>query len=290
MASDLNRREVLQGVAAAGVAGALGTAGGARPLAPALFVSHGAPLVALEADAFPQALQAFGRQVGPVRAVVVVSAHWETSGEVRVTAAGAPPLIYDFSGFPPPLYQLKYPSPGAPALAGDIVARLSAAGLRAAADAGRGLDHGSWVPLRLLLPEARTPVVQVSLPLGASGADVARMGEVLRPLRAEGVLLLGSGGVTHNLRRLAFRDKAAPPEPWAREFDGWVAERLAARDFTGLQSWTRASHARLAHPSDEHFLPLFFVLGAALPEDRLTPVFEGFHYGNLSMRSFALRG
>jgi len=119
---------------------------------------------------------------------------------------------------------------------------------------------------------------------------VARMGEALRPLRSEGVVLMGSGGLTHNLRRLAWHDKSAPAETWAREFDGWLAEKLAARDFLGLQSWASAPHAQLAHPSAEHLLPLFFVLGAALPEDRLTPVFEGFHYATLSMRSFVLRG
>lgn len=274
MSSDLNQREVLQGVARA----------------PALFVSHGSPRVALETDAYPQALEALGEGLGPVRAVVVVSAHWETLDAVHVTASEAPPLIHDFGGFPEPLYQLKYPSPGAPELARTLVARLEAAGLKAVADPTRGLDHGTWIPLRLALPAARTPVVQVSLPWGASAADVARMGEALRPLRSEGVVLMGSGGLTHNLRRLAWHDKSAPAETWAREFDGWLAEKLAARDFLGLQSWASAPHARLAHPSAEHLLPLFFVLGAALPEDRLTPVFEGFHYATLSMRSFVLRG
>ncbi len=115
------------------------------------------------------------------------------------------------------------------------------------------------------------------------------MGEALRPLRSEGVLLMGSGGMTHNLRRVVFQDKAAPVEPWAQAFDGWVSERLAARDFAGLRAWQSAPNARLAHPTTEHLLPLYFVLGAALPEDRLTPVFEGFHHGTLSMRSFALR-
>jgi 4,5-DOPA dioxygenase extradiol len=289
MSSELNRREVLQGAAAAGMSGVLGSGKGAAVM-PALFVSHGSPMVALETDAYPRALKAFGEGMASPRALVVVSAHWETPNEVRVTASESPPLIYDFGGFPEPLYHLKYPSPGAPTLARDIVARLGAVGLRAVADAGRGLDHGTWVPLRLAFPAARTPVVQVSMPWGASAADVARMGEALRPLRAEGVLLVGSGGLTHNLRRLAWQDKSAPAESWAREFDVWVAERLAARDFLGLQSWTSAPHARLAHPSAEHLLPLFFVLGAALPEDRVSPVFEGFHYATLSMRSFALRG
>lgn len=284
---------MLQAAAAVGVAGAAEASGGpkvARPtLAPAFFISHGSPLVALDTDAYPRALRAFGEGVATARALVVVSAHWETQGGVRVTASAAPPLIYDFGGFPEAMYQLTYPCPGEPELARQIVSRLSAAGITTVADAERGLDHGTWVPLRLALPAARMPVVQVSMPRGASAEEVARMGEALRPLRSEGVLLMGSGGVVHNLRRVVFQDKAAPVQPWAQAFDTWVAERLAARDFSGLRAWSSAPNARLAHPTPEHLLPLYFVLGAALAEDRLTPVFEGFHHGTLSMRSFALR-
>lgn len=274
---------MLQGAAAAGVAGAVG-----RAVAPAAFFSHGSPMVALDSDAYPRALRAFGQSVSTARALVVVSAHWETHGGVRVTGSAAPPLIYDFGGFPEPLYQLQYPSPGAPALAEDIALRLTDAGLPTVADGSRGLDHGTWVPLRLALPEAKVPVVQVSMPRGASAEVLVRMGEALRPLRAEGVVLVGSGGVTHNLRRFSW-EKQAPVEPWAAAFDAWVAERVASRHVSGLLAWEQAPYARVAHPSAEHFLPLFFVLGAALPEDRLTPVFEGFHHGTLSMRSFALR-
>ncbi len=290
MSEGPNRREVLQGVAAAGVAGVLGASQGGGVVQPALFVSHGSPMVALDSDSYPKALRAFGEGVQGARALVVVSAHWETPGEVRVTAWEQSPLIYDFYGFPEPLYRLKYPAPGAPALAADVVARLKAAGLSAVADSERGLDHGAWVPLLHAFPRAALPVVQVSMPAGAAPAQVAQLGEVLRPLRAQGVLLMGSGGIVHNLRRLNFQEKDASVEPWAQAFDGWVAAKLAARDFSGLQQWLDAPNARLAHPRAEHLLPLYFVLGAALPEDRLTPVFEGFHHGTLSMRSFALRG
>jgi 4,5-DOPA dioxygenase extradiol len=292
MTSELNRREVLQAAAAAGLASAAEAKGGTllqSTVAPTFFISHGSPLVALDADEYPQALRAFGNGVASAPALVVVSAHWETHGGVRVTASPTPPLIYDFGGFPEPLYQLTYPCPGQPALAQRIVSLLSAAGIPSVADAERGLDHGTWVPLRLALPSARMPVVQVSLPRGASAADVAKMGEALRPLRSEGVLLMGSGSVTHNLRRLDFHNKAAPVESWARAFDNWVAERLAARDFPGMREWLSAPNAQLAHPTPEHLLPLYFVLGAALPEDRVHHVFEGFHHATLSMRSFTLR-
>jgi len=289
MGDGLDRRGILQGAAAAGVAGVQG----ARPMgsqaAPALFVSHGSPLVALDSDDYPKALKSFGDGAASARALVVVSAHWETPGEVRVTASARPALIYDFYGFPERLYRLKYEAPGEPSLSADVVARLKEAGLPAVADAERGLDHGAWVPLLHAFPQAKLPVVQVSMPVGASPAQVARLGEVLRPLRAQGVLLMGSGGIVHNLRRLNFHEKAASVEPWAEAFDGWVARKLEARDFSGVQQWWEAPNARLAHPKAEHLMPLYFVLGAALPEDRLTPVFEGFHHGTLSMRSFALR-
>ncbi|EAU67388.1 catalytic LigB subunit of aromatic ring-opening dioxygenase [Stigmatella aurantiaca DW4/3-1] len=278
--------------AAVGVASVSETGGpgaGRTPaMAPAAFISHGSPMVALDADAYPKALRGFGENVGGVRAIVVVSAHWETPGGVRVTASPTPSLIYDFGGFPEALYRLTYPCPGEPSVAREAVERLSAAGFSCVADAERGLDHGTWVPLRLALPAANVPVVQVSMSREASAAEVMRMGEALRPLRAQGVLLLGSGGVSHNLRRVVFQDKAAPPQSWAQAFDAWVADRLEARDFQQLLEWTRAPNARLAHPTPEHFLPLYFVLGAALPEDRLIPIFEGFHHGTLSMRSFAL--
>ncbi|WP_434347795.1 dioxygenase [Myxococcus virescens] len=290
MGDELDRRVVLQGAAAAGVVGVLGAGGpgGGQAVAPAAFISHGSPMVALDADAYPQALRRFGGEA-QARALVVVSAHWETPGEIRVTASAQPSLIHDFYGFPEPLYRLRYGAPGAPSLAHDVVTRLKAGGLPTVADAERGWDHGAWVPLLHAFPEAKLPVVQVSMPLGASPADIARMGELLRPLRAQGVLLMGSGGIVHNLRQLNFQEKAASVEPWAAAFDAWIAQKLEARDFTGLQSWLDAPNARLAHPRAEHLMPLYFVLGAALPEDRLTPVFEGFHHGTLSMRSFALR-
>ncbi|MBJ6759481.1 dioxygenase [Myxococcaceae bacterium JPH2] len=271
--------------------GLLQSGGPAAPWrhAPALFVSHGSPMVALDADAYPRALHDFGASASQARALVVVSAHWETEGEVAVTSSEAPPLIYDFYGFPAPLYQLRYPARGAPGLAVDIVALLREAGIPARAEPTRGLDHGVWVPLRHAFPDARVPVIQVSLPADAEPAEVARLGEALRPLRSEGVVLVGSGGLVHNLRRVNFRSKEAPVEPWAAEFDGWVASRLASRDFAGLQAWRGAPNAALAHPSADHFLPLFFALGAALPEDGITSVFEGFHHATLSMRSFALR-
>jgi 4,5-DOPA dioxygenase extradiol len=143
--------------------------------------------------------------------------------------------------------------------------------------------------LRLAFPAAEVPVVQVSLPQPRTIPGLLRMGRALAPLRERGVLLLGSGGVVHNLRRVRFEDKRAPVDPWARAFDAWVAAQLQERDLEALAAYrSQAPHADLAVPTTEHFDPIFFTLGAALPGDRVLWLHEGFHNGNLSMRSFAL--
>jgi 4,5-DOPA dioxygenase extradiol len=254
---------------------------------PALFVSHGSPMTALADDAYTHALEAFGATLPTPEAIVVVSAHWQAPWPVRVTVNARPPLIYDFGGFPPPLYRLTYPAPGAPELAARIVAALERDGVPAAADPTRGLDHGVWVPLRRLRPAADVPVVAVSLPEPAPPADLGRIGAALAPLRERGVLLVGSGGIVHNLARLG-ADGGGPPA-WAREFDDWVRGRLAARDDGALQGYRAAvPSATLAAPTTEHLDPLFVVLGSAGPAERVVDVFEGFVHGSLSLRTFAL--
>ncbi|HEU4384125.1 MAG TPA: class III extradiol ring-cleavage dioxygenase [Anaeromyxobacteraceae bacterium] len=255
---------------------------------PAAFVSHGAPTVALERDGYTASMAALGRRLRPA-AVAVVSAHWQTHGAVVVTSSPLPRTIHDFGGFPEALYRIQYPAPGDPALAARIVDLLASAGIPAGADPDRGLDHGAWVPLRLAWPGADVPVVQISLP-DAEPEELWRMGRVLSPLRERGVLLLGSGGMVHNLELVDLSRKERPPEPWAAAFDRWVAERLEARDFAALLAYRRrAPHAYLAAPTSEHFDPIFPVLGAAADEENAVPVFEGFHYGSLGMRSFELR-
>lgn len=256
---------------------------------PALFVSHGAPTAALDDDAYTRALGAWARGRPRPRAVVVVSAHAEAHGPVRVNAGAHPSLIYDFYGFPAALYDLRYPAPGAPDLARDVAGAFAEAGLDPVLDAQRGWDHGVWVPLRLLYPAADVPAVEVSLPVPRTPNLLVSMGRALAPLREQGVLLFGSGGVVHNLRRLRGDDEGGPPEPWAAAFGAWVDERLLARDLAGLADYAaRAPHASLAVPTSEHFDPLFFVLGAREARDEVESVYEGFRYGTLSLRSFAL--
>lgn len=255
---------------------------------PALFVSHGAPSAALENDAYTRALGAWARGRPRPRAVVVVSAHAEARGPVRVNAALRPSLMYDFYGFPPALYDLRYPAPGAPDLAREVAGAFAEAGLEPVLDAQRGWDHGVWVPLRLLFPAADVPIVAVSLPVPRTEALLLAMGAALLPLRRRGVLLFGSGGIVHNLHRLRPKDGEAT-EPWAAAFEAWVNEKLLALDRDGLRAYASlAPHAELAVPTSEHFDPVFFVLGALDPRDRVESVYEGFRYGTLSLRSFAL--
>jgi 4,5-DOPA dioxygenase extradiol len=257
---------------------------------PLLLLSHGAPLAALETESdYARALAAFGQRVRP-RAVVILSAHWQTRAPaVAVTAAERPPLIYDFSGFPRELYEMKYPAPGAPELAREIVDALCGAHVDgapqfvAALDERRGWDHGAWVPMRLLYPEADVPLVQVSVPTANASALLA-MGRVLAFLRGKEVLLVGSGGATHNLSGIG--DASAE---WATKFDEWFADVIVRRDFDALAAWREnAPEAKMAHPSSEHFDPLIVVAGASGEADRVVPVYDGFVYGTLSLRSFAL--
>jgi len=256
---------------------------------PALFVSHGAPTEALEVDGWTRALARFGREQPKPVAIVAVSAHWVTHRAAAVTGADAPETIHDFYGFPDPLYRIQYPSPGDPGLAARIVELLQGVGFDAAVDPVRGLDHGAWSPLLQCWPLAEIPVVQVSLP-ALLPADLIRYGAALAPLRDEGVLLLASGGAVHNLGEVAFDDKDRAVRSWAGEFDGWVASRVAELDVPALARWkAEAPHAARAHPTTEHFDPLLVAMGARLPGDVPAVLHEGFTYGTLSMRSFALR-
>ena len=255
---------------------------------PALFVSHGAPTVALEKGAYARALADFGARTPRPEAIVVVSAHWEALGPVRVNAVDGPSLIYDFAGFPREMYALDYPAPGAPALADEVLRLLRSAGVDAVAEAKRGWDHGVWVPLRLLYPEASIPIVEVSLPVPRDPDRLFRIGQALGPLRSRGILVVGSGGIVHNLGLLHWSGKEAAVDEWARAFDDWVNERLEGRGVEQLLQYRlRAPHADLAVPTSEHLDPLFFVLGATTEGERPSTVFSGFQYGNLSMRTVA---
>jgi 4,5-DOPA dioxygenase extradiol len=258
-------------------------------LRPAVFVSHGSPMIALEDDPWSRALAEFGAGSPRPRAVLVVSGHFEAPGPVRVTSSPSPETLHDFSGFPEELFRVRYPARGDPGLAALAVRLLEEAGFAAKTDPERGLDHGAWVPLRCLYPEADVPVVEVSQPLRRNPEDALRMGATLSRLRDQDVLLLGTGGIVHNLRVL---DPSASPgsaADWARDFDAWIAERLEQMDVAGIASYrTAAPNAERAVPTPEHFDPIFVVLGSGRSGERAATLYEGFRYGTLSMRSFVL--
>jgi 4,5-DOPA dioxygenase extradiol len=252
--------------------------------APSLFISHGSPMFALEPGLLGPNLRAMGESLTDITAVLVVSPHWQTRG-VRVGSSAAPETIHDFGGFPAPLYQLQYPAPGASAVAQGAARLLSDAGFEVALDERRGLDHGAWVPLRYLFPRADVPVFQVSLPQHIDAAGALRLGQALAPLRQRGVLVIGSGSLTHNLYE--FRQHIRNPE-YAQEFVDWVREAVAARDVEALMDYRhRAPHAERAHPTEEHYLPLLVAVGASADTDAPRLVEGGMTYGVLSMDSFA---
>ncbi|HLO66878.1 MAG TPA: class III extradiol ring-cleavage dioxygenase [Holophaga sp.] len=251
---------------------------------PVLFVSHGSPMLALEGPDHPyvRSLAAFARALPErPRAVLVISAHWQTR-EPRVTAAARPGVMHDFYGFPPALHALDYPAPGDPVLAAELAARLGAV-----ADPSRPLDHGAWAVLRHLFPEADLPVVQLSLP-DRDPAGLVALGEALRPLREGGILVLASGGLVHNLRAADFSAPDGQVDPWAREGEAWFLERLASGHLDELlQHQALWPESRLAAPTTEHLDPIFMALGAATPGARPLTVHDGWQLANMSLRCLA---
>lgn len=247
---------------------------------PALFISHGSPMLALQPGASGPALARLAAELPRPKAIVVLSAHWE-SRELLVGGASQPETWHDFYGFPAELYALQYPAPGSPQLAGEIVERLASAGLPARIDPQRPLDHGAWVPLSLMYPRAEIPVVQLSLPSQLGPERQTRIGQALAGLREQGVLLVGSGSITHNLGELDWQAGPERVEPWARAFRDWIVAKLADDDAAALHDYRRqAPHAARNHPSDEHLLPLFFAraAGGAFKVEH-----SGFTHGALGM-------
>lgn len=230
---------------------------------PALFISHGSPMTALQPGKVGQQLAELAQSIAPPRAIVIASAHW-LAKQPMVGAAAQPETIHDFGGFPQALFDIQYPAPGEPALAQQVAQRLQQAGLGAHLDLHYGLDHGAWVPLRLLYPEANIPVVPLSIQPGLGPQHQLALGQALAPLRDQGVLLIGSGSMTHNLHdwRAGYGD--GHEAPYVRPFIEWIEHKLMHNDVAALLDYRQqAPFAALAHPTDEHLLPLFFAMGAA---------------------------
>lgn len=255
---------------------------------PSLFVSHGSPMFALEPGSTGPALRAWADQLPvPLRGIVVMSPHWMARTPTVMTTA-QPQTWHDFGGFPPALYELQYPAPGSPALGQEVLDLLVAAGIAAVPDAMRPFDHGAWMPLMMMFPQAHVPVVQVALPADAGPREVYAMGAALAGLRSEGVLLVGSGSMTHNLAE--FFGGARDPAPYVVEFSRWVESRVASGDTEALFNYrTLAPHAHRAHPTEEHFLTIFFALGAAGNDAQAHYLSREVMYGLLAMDAFTLQ-
>lgn len=251
---------------------------------PSLFISHGAPTFATEPGLAGAQLCALGLALGKPRAVVVVSPHWMPQG-VRITASDRPATVHDFGGFARELYELQYPAPGSPELATQIQKQLTLQGIPAKLDPMRGLDHGAWVPLMHLLPEADVPVIQVSLPFDTNEAKAFALGQALAPLAHDGMLIVGSGSLTHNLYE--FRAGEAAAATYAQEFSAWVRQAVLDGDMMRLgQTLELAPHATRSHPTSEHFLPLLVAAGAALKPSPVTVLNGGIRHGVLAMESY----
>lgn len=259
---------------------------------PTLFVSHGAPTFALEPGHAGEQLTALGRTLDKPRVVVIVSPHWRTRS-VEVTSSSTLETIHDFGGFPSALYQIQYPAVGDPSFAQRTVDVLSHAGIEAKLNMRRGLDHGAWVPLLHLYPDADVPVAQVSMPVQLDSGGPAqldsegayRLGQALAPLAQEGALIIGSGSLTHNLYE--FRGDATQEAPYAREFTTWVRSAVTNNQVDRLRRTLElAPHAQRAHPTDEHLLPLLIALGSALDTSKATVLDGGIRHGVLAMESY----
>jgi 4,5-DOPA dioxygenase extradiol len=253
---------------------------------PVLFVSHGSPMLAVENNEWTAAWARFASGLPKPRAIVMISAHWESEIPL-LTGNAAPETIHDFGGFPEALYAVRYPAPGAPQLAQEISQRLADAGLMAGIEGCRGLDHGAWVPLLKMFPDADVPVIQLSVQPARDAAHHLALGAALQALREEGVLIVASGHMTHNLRDWFYQQRF--DSSYAQAFRDWVDARVQDGRVAELLRWREdAPGALRAHPSSEHFLPLFVALGAAGPDYRAQSVCSGFEGGVLAMDAYRL--
>jgi 4,5-DOPA dioxygenase extradiol len=249
---------------------------------PVLFLSHGSPMHAIQPGAVREVWQRIARELPRPKAILIASAHWETDFPA-LTGSRKPETIHDFYGFPKPLYEIQYPARGDPELASRSFGLLKGSGFKAEIENSRGLDHGAWSPLLHMYPEADIPVVQVAVQTALGPRHHLALGRALSPLAGEGVLIIGSGHMTHNLRDRA----AGGPAPYAVRFQAWVKERIDARALDELADYrTVSADGVRAHPTDEHFLPLFFALGAAGEGYRAERLYDGIETAALAMDAY----
>jgi 4,5-DOPA dioxygenase extradiol len=255
---------------------------------PTLFLSHGSPMLALQDSPARRFLQGLGTSLPRPKAIAVVSAHWETRDVPAVSLAPQPETIHDFGGFPQALFDLRYPASGDTDTAEATARLLEVAGFSVARNPLRGLDHGAWVPLHLMYPKADIPVFQISLVHGAGPAAHRQLGLALQALRHDGVLMIGSGSLTHNLRAIRGQPVDAPAPDWVSRFEHWMRTRLEANDWESLLDYrVLAPDAVMNHPTEEHLLPLFVAMGAAGVEAQPRLLHSSFEHGVLAMDAYA---
>ena len=247
---------------------------------PSLFISHGSPMLPLRDQPARDFLRGLGAQLERPKAILIASAHWDTE-RPEINAVAINDTIHDFSGFPPALYALRYPAPGDVALAAEIAGMLGAE-----LDHERGLDHGAWVPLLLMYPDHDIPVMQLSLQSYLGPEHHLLLGKALASLRARGILVIGSGGLTHNLRRQRAPDENSPAAPDVDAFADWMHDALIEGRTDDLLDYRRkAPHAAAQHPTDEHLLPLYVAMGAG--GEKATRLHASTSYGVLRMDTYA---
>ncbi|MHA6204234.1 dioxygenase family protein [Dyella soli] len=257
---------------------------------PSLYVSHGSPMTAIQPRQVGVRLAELARTLPRPRAIVIATAHW-LARQPHVGGAARPETIHDFHGFPRQLFEIRYPARGEPALAARVTELLDQAGLPTTLDPTQGLDHGAWVPLRLLYPDADIPVVPMSIQPQLGPAHQYAVGRALAPLRDEGVLVIGSGSITHNLHDFRAGYSEEREAPYVRPFIEWIERKLGEGDVEALLDYRRqAPFAERAHPTDEHLLPLFVALGAAGRRAHATRIDAGIEHGLLAMDIYRFDG
>lgn len=255
---------------------------------PTLFISHGSPMLALIDSPARRFLMELGKTLPRPEAILVASAHWESMGGPAVSLATRPETIHDFGGFPDALFAIEYPANGAPDTAARAAELLEQAGFAVKRSTSRGLDHGAWVPLRLMYPDADIPTAQISVVRGATPATHEKMGKALASLREEGVLIIGSGSLTHNLYEFRGQDIDEPPPAWVSEFATWMQTALQENRHAALLDYrAQAPFAARNHPTEEHLLPLYVAMGAGGDNANARRIHSSFQHGVLAMDVYA---
>jgi 4,5-DOPA dioxygenase extradiol len=255
---------------------------------PSVFLSHGTPMLAYGEDQYQAMLEKFSASLPKPKAIVFISAHSVSSEEIHVLKTKQNWIQHDFTGFPKDLYEVQYNCPGDEVLSNQIAEMFLKAGFKSHFDLDAPLDHGIWIPLMHLYPKGDVPVVRLSLPLNLEPAQILKMGHTLAQLREQGIMIIASGGAVHNLQKMQWSKKTGEGRNWAKEFEEFLILVLGNKDVEALLGASEHPLFSQAHPSQEHFLPLLFAVGAALTGDQVNILYRGIEYDSLSMLCFSL--